>query len=155
MRERDGNLITLARDRHFDVIAQGCNCFCKMSSGIAPQIKAAFPSAWYADEVTDPGDIQKLGTFTYGTITINHSGGIHVLTVINAYTQYKYDASTNPLDYEALTLCMRKINHIYRGSTIGLPLIGCGLAGGDWNRVKAIIEKELNAMDVWIVHYKK
>ena len=49
---------------------------------------------------------------------------------------------------------MRKINHNYRNKRIGLPLIGAGLAGGDWNRIKKIIEKELCDMDVTIVHFK-
>jgi O-acetyl-ADP-ribose deacetylase (regulator of RNase III) len=48
---------------------------------------------------------------------------------------------------------MRKINHLFKGNTIGLPMIGAGLAGGDWNRIKKIIEEELDAMDVWIVKY--
>ena len=78
---------------------------------------------------------------------------------MNAYTQFMYgknhsDGVSKPLDYEALTLCMRKINQIFKGSHIGLPWIGCGLAGGDWRRVKAIIKRELKNFHVTIVHYK-
>ena len=76
------------------------------------------------------------------------------LFIINAYSQYNYGTDTVKIDYDALTLCLKKINHNFRGKTIGLPLIGCGLAGGDWNIVKKIIEKELNAVDVIIVHYE-
>ena len=50
---------------------------------------------------------------------------------------------------------MRKINHQYKGNKIGLPLIGAGLAGGDWNVIEKIIEKELKDMDVTIVKFKK
>ena len=75
--------------------------------------------------------------------------------VINAYTQYYYGrnslASHIPLDYDALTLCLRKINYIFKGKHIGLPQIGCGLAGGDWNLVKEIIQKELCDMNITIV----
>ena len=83
-----------------------------------------------------------------------------ILTVVNAYTQYNYglnhlDGISKPLDYEALTLCMRKINHIFKGKHIGLPQIGCGLAGGDWNYVKQIIQKELCDCDITIVIFKK
>jgi len=151
MREIDGNLITLAQAGEFDVITHGCNCFCTMGSGIAPQIKKAFPAAWEYDLKTDKGDIQKLGTYSYGQDVVKNN---KFLTIINSYTQYHYDASKKPLDYEALTLCMRKINHNFKGKSIGLPLIGCGLAGGDWQRVKSIIERELSDMDVCIVHYR-
>jgi len=50
---------------------------------------------------------------------------------------------------------MRKINHVFKGQHIGLPKIGCGLAGGDWNIVKEIIQKELKDCNVIIVIYKK
>jgi hypothetical protein len=32
------------------------------------------------------------------------------------------------LDYEALALCLRKINHTFKGKHVGLPQIGCGIA---------------------------
>ena len=147
MRERDGNLITLAQEGNFDVITHGCNCFCRMGSGIAPQIKEAFPNAWQADLATSKGDFRKLGNYSFGWW--------NNLTIVNSYTQYSYNAAEKPLDYEALTMCMRKINHEWSRLTIGLPKIGCGLAGGDWGRVKKIIETELNEMDVIIVNYKK
>ena len=81
------------------------------------------------------------------------------LTVVNSYTQYKYgknhsDGVQRPLDYEALTLCMRKINETFKGKHIGLPKIGCGLAGGSWDMVKKIIQKELCDCDVTVVIYK-
>ena len=155
MKEIKGNLITMAKEGHFDVITHGCNCFCTMGAGIAPQIKKAFPDAWYADRATQKGDIMKLGCYTYADVEIDNIGW---LTVINSYSQYKYgrnhaDGVETPIDYEALALALRKINKNYRGKSIGLPWIGAGLAGGDWNRIKKIIQTELNAMDVVIVEY--
>ena len=40
--EINGDLIKLALEGKFDVIAQGCNCFCTMSAGIAPQMTKVF-----------------------------------------------------------------------------------------------------------------
>jgi len=157
MKEVKGDLIKLAKEGKFDIIVHGCNCFCRMGRGIAPQIKNAFEGAWYVDSLTKKGDIMKLGSYT----SVNApyfdelTESTKTVIVINTYTQYGYDVSTKPLDYEALTLCMRKINHNYSGKTIGLPKIGAGLAGGDWNRIKKIIETELKNMDVTIVNYKK
>jgi O-acetyl-ADP-ribose deacetylase (regulator of RNase III) len=34
----DGDLIKLALKGEFDVIVHGCNCFCQMGAGIAPQM---------------------------------------------------------------------------------------------------------------------
>ncbi len=155
MREQKGNLITMALEGHFDVITHGCNCFCQMGAGIAPQIKEAFPDAWLVDNRTVAGDIMKLGCYTFADIEIINTGW---LTVINSYSQYKYgrnhaDGVKDPLDYAALTLALKKINHNYKGKSIGLPKIGAGLAGGDWNKIKKIIETELSTMDVVIINW--
>jgi O-acetyl-ADP-ribose deacetylase (regulator of RNase III) len=48
---------------------------------------------------------------------------------------------------------MRKMNAIFKGKHIGLPLIGAGLAGGDWEVIKNIIQTELADCNVTIVHY--
>jgi O-acetyl-ADP-ribose deacetylase (regulator of RNase III) len=128
-----------------------------MGAGLAPQIKKAFPDAWQADNATITGDIMKLGCYTSADIEINDMGWVKV---INAYTQYKYgrnheDGDEMPVDYDAITMAMRKINHNNKGKSIGVPLIGAGLAGGDWNVIKKIVESELKDMKVTIVHYKK
>lgn len=174
--EIKGNLITLAMEGKFDVIAHGCNCHCAMGAGIAPMMNTAFNAgSFYLESDYFRGDINKLGGIGYDFAYIQNGNlikphlnaterraleeaGCHRLTVVNAYTQYGFGANHHdgvqiPLDYDALTLCMRKINHIFSGEHIGLPLIGCGLAGGDWAKVKSIIIRELEDMDVTVVHY--
>jgi O-acetyl-ADP-ribose deacetylase (regulator of RNase III) len=176
IREINGDLIELAKEGQFDVISHGCNCFCTMGAGIAPQMAKAFGCDRFPMEDSKyRGDINKLGTIDYQSqlITpiwkpIKLAGveiqapdfGGHPIIVVNSYTQYRYgrnhaDGDKTPIDYEALTLCMRKINALFPNKTIGLPKIGAGLAGGDWNRIKGIIEKELKDMNVIIVNYKK
>jgi O-acetyl-ADP-ribose deacetylase (regulator of RNase III) len=123
-----------------------------MGSGIAPQIKRAFPEAYDADLKTEKGDFNKLGNFTHAHLWDDSGWGV---IVVNAYTQYRYGTDKRHLDYEALTLVLRKINHKWPRKSIGLPMIGAGLAGGDWNLIKKIIEKELQDMEVTIVIYDK
>jgi O-acetyl-ADP-ribose deacetylase (regulator of RNase III) len=170
--EINGDLIELAKQGKFDVIAHGCNCFCNMGAGIAPQMAKAF----YADKMEMEkqkykGDINKLGTIDYHEVTdtgnelrLSNPNDLYVgdvlVTIVNCYTQYKYgknytDSMAKPLDYEALTLCMRKINLIFKALHIGLPQIGAGLAGGDWERIKQIIQTELKDCNVTIVIYDK
>ena len=153
MKHIDGDLIKLAKEGYFDVIAHGCNCFCTMGSGLAKQVATEIPDAVKADNCTTSGDINKLGNYTIGIIY--NENNYPISKIYNCYSQYNYDASTKPLDYEALTLCLKKINHNNKDLRIGVPLIGSGLAGGDWNIIKQIIEKELKDMDVTIVHYSK
>ena len=172
-KEVNGCLISLALKGEFDVIAHGANCFCTMGSGIAPQMAKAFGCNNFEKELEHPGDINKLGTIDYNSGFINkedknffmdydgyflNEDNLKEVVVVNAYTQYNYgknhaDGVQTPIDYEALTLCMRKINNKFKGQHIGLPgLIGCGLAGGNPEIVKAIIKKELKDCEVTIVY---
>ena len=166
-REIDGDLIKLAHEKTFDVIAHGCNCFCRMGRGIAPQMAEAFGCDYFDMEDEDrAGDITKLGNIDYQHMYQRERDGryylhpsedwkiSHKLIVVNAYTQYHWNSNTKPLDYEAFALCMRKMNKLFAGHRIGLPKIGAGLAGGDWEVLKKIIQTELSACGVTIVNYK-
>jgi O-acetyl-ADP-ribose deacetylase (regulator of RNase III) len=146
MKYIEGDLLTFAKHGMFYAIAHGCNCFCTMGAGIAKQVKEEFDGAYIIDQQTQRGDYNKLGNFTKA-----YQNGVWIF---NCYTQYHYGGE-KPFDYEAFTLCMRKINYHFYGKRIGLPLIGAGLAGGDWNIIEKIIEKELKDMDVTIVKFKK
>ena len=153
--EIDGDLIELAKQFYFDVIAHGCNCHSTMGAGIAPQMAKAFGCDRFVMERIG-SDVNKLGNIDYQTINVNENE----LAVVNAYTQFNYgrnhaDGDAKPLSYEALTLCMKKINVLFAGKHIGLPKIGAGLAGGDWERIKFIIQRELVDCQVTVVNYKK
>jgi len=155
--EIDGDLIKLAKEGKFDVIAHGCNCQCVMGAGIAPQMARAFGADKFSMEGAEfRGDINKLGTIDYQLWKPEVSIG-KVVYIVNAYTQFDIMGRRSgqiDLDYEALTLCMRKMNHIFKGKHIGLPQIGCGLAGGKWEIVRNIIQAELFDCKVTIVNYK-
>lgn len=149
--EIDGNLITLSLQSRFDVIGHGCNCFCTMKSGIAPQMAKSFGcDKFKMESIEYKGDINKLGTIDYGNYEIDIFSN---LIVVNLYTQYSYGRDKVHVDYDAIRLCMRKMNHIFKGKHIGLPKIGSGLAGGRWDKIKQIIKEELTDCSVTIVNY--
>jgi len=168
--ELDGDLITLAKAGKFDVIAHGCNCHSTMGAGIAPQMAKAFGCDRFSMELWG-SDVNKLGNIDYQTVVLGEKAIWSLedaknnrdepeLTVVNAYTQFNYgrnhaDGDAKPLSYEALTLCMKKMNVLFAGKHIGLPKIGAGLAGGDWERIKEIIQRELKDCKVTVVNYKK
>ena len=159
--ERQGDLIALAKKGQFDVIAHGCNCFCTMGAGIAPQMAHSFNCDNYElENELQVGNINKLGCIEYKGFDLYDKGErlpSKTLYVVNAYTQYSVKSTYNkvPLDYQALTLCLRKMNNLFKGLHIGLPQIGCGLAGGDWAKVKEIITSELKDCRVTVIIYSK
>lgn len=147
--EIDGNLVKLAKAGKFDLIAHGCNCKKNMGAGIAKQIKAAFPLAY---------EIDKASHSKFGDISVCED--YPECIVINAYTQVYPGPNGNGRDtdfnrYESIRSSMKIVNQKFAGKHIGLPLIGSGLAGLKWNKVKTILKEELINMNVTIVHFKK
>jgi O-acetyl-ADP-ribose deacetylase (regulator of RNase III) len=161
-----GDLIKLAKQGSFDAIAHGCNCFCKQEKGLALGMRQQFDTnnaTKYPLEGSGfYGDINKLGQVQhslYGTLfnQITNRYDKYV-AVYNMYTQYRYDQVGKPFDYDAFTLCLRKLNHSLgsaeKTNHIGLPMIGTHLAGGDWDKIEKIILKELKDCTVTIVEYE-
>ena len=147
--EINGDLIKLSKQGEFDLIAHGCNCKKKMGKGLAKKIRSAYPLAYEVDK----------NTRSYmGEISVCKD--YEECIVINAYTQHDkgddgHGKDTNKGRYEAIRDCMFRINRKYKGKHIGLPLIGCGLAGLKWSNVKKIMKQELTDMKVTIVRYEK
>ena len=115
--------------------------------GLALDVKKSYPKAFETDK---NHKYPILGDYSicndYDTI------------ILNCYTQKylgksKYANDTATMRYNAIRECMHKINIEYKGKHIGLPLIGCGLAGLNWNLVKQILIEELKDMEVSIVHF--
>jgi len=160
MKEVNGNLLDLAEKGEFEIIAQGCNCFHTMGSGIAKDIHARYPEAYQADvDGSVYGSESKLGTCTY---TNTKDFGF---LIFNCYTQHRYGsdgAYHRYVEYGSVRSCMKVIKDYIKNNyppslwgeiRIGLPLIGCGRAGGNWSVVKRIIEEELKGFDVTIVKF--
>ncbi len=149
-REVEGDLIDLALKGDFDVIGHGVNCFNKQKNGIAKVMVENFGTNLFPMELKGEGDYNKLGNID-SQERIIYPG--RKIWITNCYTQYDYRNHTTQrnLNYNALQLCLDKINYEFKGMKIGLPKIGCHLAGGDWNIVKAIIEVSLIDCYVTIV----
>ena len=139
MKTIEGDLIKLAIQGEFDVIIHGCNCFCTMGAGIAKGIKTEFPEAFKADANTEKGSKEKLGT--YSSATVSRNG--HEITIINAYTQHHWRGRGIKADYDAIQKVFASVKQSHSGKRIGYPLIGAGLAGGDWSVISNIISSQL------------
>lgn len=141
---KKGCLIKAFKEGEVNVIAHCCNCFNTMGTGVAKSIAKAFPQAVEADNRTVKGDKHKLGSLTRAITSYG--------SIFNLYGQYRYSARVQQLDYEALNYALlRMALELYpNGVKIGLPKIGCGLAGGDWEVVEGIISVTLEGFDVTV-----
>jgi O-acetyl-ADP-ribose deacetylase (regulator of RNase III) len=146
-----GDLVMLALDGRFEVIIHGCNCQCAMGAGIAKTIKQAFPEAYDVDKATAKGSRKKLGSLS--TVTVER--GDRKITIVNGYTQFHWRGSGVLVDYVALRSVMRQVKAMFAGSRIAYPMIGAGLAKGDWSIIASIIEEELAGEDHTLVEYQR
>jgi len=146
-----GDLLQLAIDGEFDVIVHGCNCYCIMGAGIAAQIRSWFPSACAADCETTIGDLSKLGTYSEAEIISSD----YKFSMLNAYTQGNTHGSAVLADYSAIDRVFESIADNFKGRSIGYPMIGAGLAGGDWSVISKIINKRLYGLNHTLVVWDK
>lgn len=130
------------------IIAHGVNCVGGFGSGVAGQIARQFPIVreFYLHKHNNGG--WKLGEIQVVTIAPD-------LMIVNCATQEKFlPRDTVHCDYTAIGTVMHNLKHLSNvtGMKINLPKIGCGLAGGDWNKVSAIIDDVfwLNDKDITV-----
>ena len=147
-----GNLIELAGRGDFDVVIHGCNCFNTMGAGIAKSIREAYPQAYIADLNTKKGDMSKLGSFT-STDVVSPSG--YKFKIINAYTQFNYSRDSDNFSYDTFPDLLSKIKKEFGHLRIGMPLIGCNLAGGDEFRILNMIKDGFSDVDYKIVEINR
>lgn len=150
MIQRFGNLVREADLGAFDVIVHGCNCQATMGAGIAKTIKDRWPSVYERDRATFLADGAVLGNISQEIVT-TQSG--RELIVVNGYTQWIPGGSARPADYEAIAKVFEKVNMNYQGKRVGIPLIGCGLAGGNWKIVEVMAEELMKDVDLTVIHF--
>lgn len=140
IRYEKGNLLEKFRNQEFNGLAHGCNCFHTMGAGIADQIAKQFPAALDIDRQTSYAEMNKRGSGSF--VWIDDCGYI-----FNLYTQfYPGKVDTQSL-HKAIENCFKDLNIFamehFGGKendfVLGIPKIGCGIAGGDWTKVEKII----------------
>ena len=141
-----------------DVICHQVNCQSVMGSGIAKQIKTKYPNVYteYLEYCKDKKPKNLLGRCQLVEIDNDKY-------CANLFGQlyYGYDGQVFT-DYSAMLCCFMNLKDIcnyfiqeskkFKTITIGIPYkIGCGLGGGDWNKVFKIISDVFNADENIIV----
>ena len=147
----EGDLLDFPNE--INVIAHSCNTRHIMGAGIAKQIKDRYPEAYEADwkafnyEYDQDGQyVHWLGKFSKAEINDRKY-------IYNMYTQAGIGRGRE-VHYEKFWQALKRVEqdlyetnvskHEYDGSPppiIGLPYgISCGLAGGNWGIIKAMIE---------------
>jgi O-acetyl-ADP-ribose deacetylase (regulator of RNase III) len=145
----EGDLLKMFEAGEFDGIAHGCNCYHMMGAGIAAQVASKFPNAFKADKRTKYGN-GKIGSYSFAPI--------HLGTIYNMYTQDQGGKEDQELLIATLKCSFKKLNGQFKHSKaaplIGIPMIGAGIAGGNWERHVEAINSVTPDLDIIYVQYK-
>lgn len=152
---KQGCLIAAFKAGEVDSIAHVVNCQRVMGSGVALAVKNSFPDAFRAyidhfDHYDHPEEL--LGDVSFS--------GREKSYIFNLYAQFNYGREPGKcyLNYPAFKECLENMFDIcreYGVRTVGMPYkIGSDRAGGDWARVKTIIEEVAADSLIKVVFYR-
>lgn len=153
----------LLKDCSATFLLHQTNCMGIMGGGIAAQIRKQNPKvyeeySWLCCKQTTVGDllgtIQILPKDNYDTNNPQY--------IVNCFGQNHISKSSKMTSYDALDECFMAVRDYcnkkyFDGCTIGIPYkIGCGLGGGDWEIVEAIISKNFPSdskidVEIWML----
>ena len=129
----------------WDCMVHCCNIWNTMGAGIAKIVKREYPQAYEVDKALLVGDKNKLGYFSFAYIPEK------CVTIFNLYAQVGIGNTGHPLQrnlkYDLLydgmfRICEYLNQDLYAGDKLilAMPMLGAGLAGGEWEVVEKILE---------------
>jgi len=134
------------------IICHVCNNKGKWGAGFVLAISKKWPEPereyknWYLTRgFVGLGDVQY----------VRIKPGLIVANMIAQDGLYPNEVGKKPIRYPSLDDCLRKVAQKAKetNSSVHMPRIGCGLAGGTWFRVEEIINKTLIASGVNVTVY--
>jgi O-acetyl-ADP-ribose deacetylase (regulator of RNase III) len=145
-----------APDTHPAIIAHVCNDLGAWGRGFVLALSARWRDpemayrAW-ARGAGRPGDpVFRLGATQFVSVSPD-------LTVANMVGQQglRTAGGLAPVRYEAIAAALHAVGNqaLVSGASVHMPRIGCGLAGGHWDRIEPLIGRALLARDVSVTVY--
>lgn len=129
-----------------DIICHQVNTFGIMGAGIAKQIRSTYPSVFkqYSVLCETLSEELLLGHIDIEKIPKEEQNN-KIRIVLNLFSELREPINNTITDYELLKKCFLRIirlDFIKPDTKVGIPYkIGCGIANGDWNKVRDIIHE--------------
>lgn len=138
------------KDPEIKFIAHGVNCSGKFNAGFARQVRLNFPHVYNSYD-----GYMKDWIWGEGNSPESMIGRVQVvsgsITFYNIFTQRYYGRNKNEryVSYDAIDDSFKALNRVHKYDyPIGIPKIGSGLGGGNWNVIKEIINHRTPNIDI-------
>lgn len=152
-------------DTPIRIIAHQVNCKGVMGAGLAKQIRDKYPRVYSCyKKHCETFNYDLLGAKAHIVNSDDTRKPEHIF--INIFGQDGYGRESVQTNYQAFKDSLTEGLEFYRAVacdcnyTVQIPIaipygIGCGLAGGDWNKIKNILEEIEQEENVLFFAYKK
>lgn len=112
-----------------------------VTENLGPKPEACY-RAWAMTNFYDESQLFGMGEVQF--VPVEYDGnGCHSLLVANMVAQsgYRSESNPTPIRYAALERCLNLVDDqaVDMHCAIHVPRIGCGLAGGTWDSVSALL----------------
>lgn len=147
--EKNGDILSPNKTGHDVVICHQVNCLGVMGAGLAKQMREKFPLMYleYKRLCNSTADKRMLLGQVLSTSVVYNG---YEYTIANLFGQEQIGTRKRYTDYDALRKALQTVRSIASplparpAWRVRIPYkMGCGLAGGDWNIVRRIIQEEL------------
>ena len=145
---KNGDILKALESGEIEIFGHGTNCSNGFGSGIAGQIAKKYPNVKKEFHDNYLEFQNKLGTVQF----VRFDGK----QIANCYTQENYGYNGDKFcSYDAIDSSMKELYEYCKANKlkVGLPKIGCGLAGGKWSIVEAIINEAFQDMEVIVYEF--
>ena len=152
-------------DTHCNIICHQVNCQGVMGHGIAKQVKEKYKGVFneykrYCDAHADNREAM-LGEalivdIDYGAAVLDWLVDKERKYIANIFGQLTYGTGLRT-DYKALVLGLEVVANFAKEHNLSVAIpykIGCGLAGGDWNKVNTLIEGVFAGTELEVLMYR-
>lgn len=137
------------------IIAHICNDIGAFGAGFTYALseKWRYPEQAYRSM---PKEERILGVTELVFCESTEHGAIFVANMIAQHDVRKGTDIIPPIRYDAVLACLKIVKRlaIQTNSTIHMPRIGAGLAGGEWSVIEKIINEALEGIDVTVYDLK-
>ena len=152
-------------DTHCNIICHQVNCQGVMGHGIAKQVKEKYKGVFneykrYCDAHADNREAM-LGEalivdVDYGAAVLDWLVNKERKYIANIFGQLTYGTGLRT-NYKALVLRLEVVANFAKEHNLSVAIpykIGCGLAGGDWNKVNILIEGVFAGTGIEVLMYR-
>lgn len=135
------------------VIAHVCNDLGGWGAGFVLAVSARWPQP--EAEYRAWAKAGAAGGFALGAVQFVPVRADIVVANMIGHHGIKTGSQGPPIRYDAVDAALETVGEkaVELGASVHLPRIGCGLAGGKWERIEPLVEKNLSARGVAVTVY--